>query len=260
MKTSWSKPFICLALLLAAFASNSPALEPSMILRPKSPLTRDILYAGLNSEEPKFLDLSQAQASAGPSLSKALLLSILLPGAGEYYAGARFKGQVFMGVEAALWTGFAGYRVYGGWKTDDYEKLASARAGADLSGKDDFFHDMIGFYNNREEYNQLARLYYPDRPYFPDNRSYDWQWDSEASRERYKQLKKDAQTAFRNSTFLVGLALANRIISVVDTYRTVKAARKKISSLTQFGEYHLRISPHLLTHPAGFELTLSRKF
>ena len=70
-------------------------------------------------EDDRQAGISRGLGERKISMRKAMLLSMLLPGAGEYYAGAKFKGQVFMGVEAAIWSGFAALRIYGGWKEDD---------------------------------------------------------------------------------------------------------------------------------------------
>jgi len=208
-----------------------------------------------------FLDMSQnVDTGKKISMKKAMLLSFLLPGAGQYYADSKFKGQVFMGVEASIWAGFLAYRVYGGWKKGDYQDYAAAHAGVDNSGKNEEFYDWLGFYDNREEFNQLGRLYYPDRAYLPDDKSYYWQWDSEESRMAFKDMKDDSKRAFRNSTFMIGLAIANRVISGIDTYRTVKAAQTRLRSLTQVGEYHFALSPRLLGDNPQIKLTVTRKF
>jgi hypothetical protein len=183
-----------------------------------------------------------------------------LPGAGQYYAGSKFKGQAFMGVELAIWSGFIAYRVYGGWKEGEYKDYASAHAGVDNSGKDEEFYDWLGFYDNRDEFNRLGRLYYPDRPYLPDTREYYWQWGSEEERLRFKDLKDASKRAFRNSTFMLGLALLNRVVAGIDTYRAVKSARKAMRSMAYIGEYKVKISPKIFSENPGVKITLSRKF
>jgi hypothetical protein len=259
------KIFLSIALVVLIFAGNCLAADfsfkSSSVLKPFPPVSNQFLVSGPSDTGKTFLDLSQPESEKSKlSMKKALFLSILIPGAGEYYAGSKFKGQVFLGVEAAIWSSFIAYRVYGGWKEDDYMSLASAYGGVNTSGKDDVFYDMIGFYDNRSEYNQFGRLYHPDRPYFPDTDDFNWQWDSEERRLKYKELKDQAKTAFRNSTFLIGMAIANRVVSAIDTYRTVKSAKKKVRSLTQFGEYHMKIAPKIFGSNPEIKLSFTRKF
>jgi hypothetical protein len=236
-------------------------LDYSSLLQPVTMTESSRLVMAQNDRGGKFLDMSQsAKDQREISMKKAMLLTMLFPGAGQYYADSKFKGQVFMGVEAAIWTGFIAYRVYGGWKKDSYQDFAAAHAGVDNSGKDEEFYDWVGFYESREQFNQLGRLYYPDRPYLPDNSSYDWQWDSDENRVYFKEMKDDSKRAFRNSTFMIGLAIANRIIAGIDTYRTVKSAQAKLKSLTQVGDYKFTLSPKILGDNPSIKLTVSRKF
>jgi hypothetical protein len=244
-------------------AGDDIRLSPGL-LKPL-PLITNNLPAATDNAQPSgsdrsFIDMSKPAAAKEISMKKAMFLSILVPGAGEYYAGSTFKGQVFMGVELAIWSGFIAYRIYGGWKKNDYKDYASVHAGLDNSGKDDEFYDWVGFYDSREEFNLLGRLYYPDRPYLPDTRYYHWQWESEKDRFRFKDLKDASRKAFRNSTFMLGLAALNRLVSGIDTYRTVRAARRTVSSLTQFGDYKLKVSPRLSAENPGVKISLSRKF
>jgi hypothetical protein len=235
-------------------------LNYSRLLAPQSPIS-SLSLAAMDEGDKTFLDMSQQDdGSKKISMKKAMALSLLFPGAGQYYAGAEFKGQVFMGVELAIWTGFIAYRVYGGWKVDNYRDYAAAHAGVDNSGKDDEFYDWVGFYNNRDEFNQFGRLYYPDRPYLPDNSYYYWQWDSEENREVFRQLKDGSKTAYRNSTFFIGLAIVNRLIAGIDTYRTVKSANAKTQSLTQVGDYKFTLSPDIMGENPAVKFSISRKF
>jgi hypothetical protein len=185
---------------------------------------------------------------------------MLFPGAGQYYADSKFKGQVFMGAEVVIWAGFIAYQTYGNWLEDDYMDYAAANAGVDNAGKDDEFYDWVGFYDSRTEFNQYGRLYYPDRDYLPDNSEYDWQWDSPESRLEFKELKDDSKRAFRNATFMIGLAIANRVVAGIDTYRTVKSAQKKIKSLSQIGKYNFALSPKPFGDNPKIKLTVSRRF
>jgi hypothetical protein len=241
-------------------SSEKPMPNQSTLLMPPRPVVSSI-YAGVDKPQQAVFDpTNRRPARKGPSLKKAMMLSMLFPGAGEYYAGSKFKGQVFMGIEAALWAGFIGYRVYGGWKKEDFKSYAAAHAGVDNNGKSDEFYDWIGFYDNRDEFNQFGRLFFPDREYLSDSPANDWQWHSESDRERYKNIKDASKIAFRNSSFLLGMAIVNRVISGIDTYRTVKAARKKVSSISQVGEYRIKIKPKPFGRNPSIQLTVSRKF
>ena len=255
-----------ITILLLCLGGAGASLAEGLALPPSTQLVLPPVSGGImavNQVKPATIDMSQKSdkhAEGTISLKKAMLLSVLLPGAGQYYSGAKTRGEIFMGIEAAVWLGFAAYRVYGGWKKADYQAFAAAHAGVDNTGKSADFYDWIGFYDNRNEFNQLGRLYYPERSYMPDTRSYSWQWDSQANRLQYKNIKDMSKAAFRNSTFMIGLAIANRVIASIDTYRTVKAAQNRLASLSNINGYHVALSPHPFGANPGFSVAVTRKF
>ena len=90
-----------------------------------------------SSEGTRFFDLTQFQSDidqggtvdqseAGKSPKKAVLLSGLVPGSGEYYLGAKKKAALFFGVEALLWG------LYFTWDTKGNDIEDEFRAEADL--------------------------------------------------------------------------------------------------------------------------------
>src|SRR3990172_4434817 len=116
------------------------------------------------------------------SPARALVLSLLLPGAGQYYTESKTKAGIFVGAEVSLWAGFFAFRSVGSWKKTDYQNYAVARAGINPDGKDDDFYERLVFYDNRDEYNQLTRLFNgPQAPVYPESDFWDWEGDSQAS-------------------------------------------------------------------------------
>jgi hypothetical protein len=155
----------------------------------------------------------------------ALGLSLLLPGAGQYYTGNRSRTAIYGGAEALIWTSYFGLRAYGSWKKENYEGWAAFHAGADVNGKPDLFFEKMTYYNNRDEYNQFAAVYDgPDAQLFPSTDNYWWNWDSQASRDHYRDLRNQSKRAFQRSLFLLGAALANRILSGIDAFRSASAS------------------------------------
>ncbi|UCD18008.1 MAG: hypothetical protein JSV44_03630, partial [Candidatus Zixiibacteriota bacterium] len=160
------------------------------------------------------------------SKTKAIALTLLLPGAGHMYIGEKRRGEVFMGAEAVAWAGAAAFFIYGNWKEDDYRNFAIEHAGIDPGQDDKEFFKMLSFYDNRNEYNGAGRLYEAGRPYWQGPKYY-WQWDSETSREKYRSMRNAAESSFRKAVFMIGVAVANRIVAGIDTFRLLK---KKVRS------------------------------
>ena len=174
-----------------------------------------------DEDEPEW-DSRQGHAK---SVAKAALYSALVPGWGEYYVGHKKKARFFFTVEVLSWIGFIGFTTYGNWKEDDFIRFANERAGANLNGKDDWFLDMVGFYEDIDEYNSFGRVYDPDRPYLDDNASNHWRWQSPSDKELYRHLKNRSREAYRRADFMIGLAILNRVVSVIDAVRDAKRSR-----------------------------------
>jgi hypothetical protein len=164
------------------------------------------------------------------SVTKAALLSFILPGVGEIYGGSHTKGKIFIFSEVTVWTGFFGFRTYGSWLKDDSRVYAASHAKVDLTGKPDDFFDQLSFYDSRDQYNQFALLYHRGevKPY-PEDDFWNWEWETEESRLYYRDLKNRSKDASRRALYLVGLSIVNRIVSVVDAMKTVQAYNRKKS-------------------------------
>lgn len=158
---------------------------------------------------------------------KALALSALIPGAGEYYLGHRGRARIFFTGEAISWIGFGTFRMYGHWRKDDMIRWAHDRAGAELTGKSDFYLDMVGFYDDIDQYNTFGRVMDPERPYLFDTPSNHWRWQDANDKQAYRDLKNQSREAYRRANFMVGAMVVNRIISVIDVFQSVLRSRGK---------------------------------
>ncbi len=209
---------------------------------------------GLN--EPTY---APDKANADKSKYKALGLSILLPGAGQYYVGSKKKMVIFASAEALIWSGFFGFRMYGSWKKEDYKAWAAFHAGADINGKSDRFFEKMTYYDNVNEFNQLELLYEGTNAQpFPSNSSYYWNWDFKSSKDHYRNLRNLSKTAYRRSLLFIGAAIANRILSGIDAYRAANA----YNSGKEFSEkgWQIYSSSDSPLGAGGFEIGLALKF
>jgi hypothetical protein len=181
----------------------------------------------------------------GKSKFKALGLSLLIPGAGQYYTGNKTKMTIFAGTEALIWTSFFGLRAYGSWKKNDYKGWAAIHSGAKINGKSDFFFEKLTYYDNLNEYNQLAPLYDgAQAQLFPSTPDYWWNWDSQANQDHYRALRNQSKNAYRRSLFLVAGALLNRILSGIDAYRSASSLdRNKEFGAADWGLYYSADGP-----------------
>jgi hypothetical protein len=193
------------------------------------------------------------------SASTAALLSLLLPGAGEVYAGAGTKGRIFMFSEASLWAGFFGFRTYSAWLKDDYKSYAASHAQINLQDKTDSFFDELAYYDNLDQYNQFGPLYNRgEKLPYPETDLWYWQWDSRESRLHYRDMKNRSKDMSRRALYMVGLSLVNRVVSVVDALRTVKSYNRKRS--LEFSQIKFNMKADPLGHDPNVMFYVSHRW
>lgn len=163
------------------------------------------------------------------SLGKALMLSLVMPGAGQQYLGNSGRARVMYVSEAAVWTAFAGFRVQGRMREDRYKEMARLYAG--VAGEmDDDYYIALAHYMSSEDYNidvmREARLMYPDdrarqlayfesAGYFGDEA---WAWESQAAREDFRLTRTRSRESYRRAVLTTGFAVLNRVVSMIDVY------------------------------------------
>lgn len=184
---------------------------------------------------------------------QAFLMSLILPGAGEQYTGSIIKSRAFMIAEVGGWASLLTFKHLGNWRKDDYRLLAAREAGADVNGKDDRYFDVLGFYGSREEYNKVGGAFDPSRPYYPNTPDYEWNWSSQEARERYRDLKNDSKSYYRNADFALGFILVNHFLSAVDAYWSARRHNRGIES--GFSGIDLK-----MREEGGWQLTLNARF
>jgi len=218
-------------------SGNAVTERSSILASPKPVLASQtpVILKGQSFEQnrqvnPSFEDEFQ-KPSGRKSVTKAMLLSLLLPGAGELYADNATGSRIFFGLEGSIWVGFFAFRTYGSWKKTDYKGYAAAHAGVILDSKTDDFFENITYYDNRDQYNQFAKLYHgADATIYPENDFWNWNWDSQDSKGRFRDLRNQSKMAYRRALFMVGLAAVNRVVSVLDAARSVKKFNRKLGS------------------------------
>jgi hypothetical protein len=219
-------------------------------------------YYASQAEEDDFFQMPgefEEKKEGLKSTTKAALLSLILPGAGEIYGGSKTKGKIFIISEVSLWAGFFAFRTYGAWLEDDYKIYAATHARVNLEGKSDGFFDQLSFYDSRDQYNQFAPLYYRgEKQPYPEDDFWNWAWESRESRYRYRDLKNRSKDASRKALYMVGLSVVNRIVSVVDAMKTVRSYNRKRSLEFSHIKFDLKANP--LGHNPTVMLYISRRW
>jgi hypothetical protein len=198
------------------------------------------------------------------SMAKALLLSLMVPGAGQQYLGNHARARTMYVAEAGVWAAFASFRVQGDNRKDRYQELAQLFAGVEARRDDDYYR-ALSYYVSSEDYNidvmREARFRYPfDREkqieYFDANGYFGddaWEWESLEYQRDFRHTRTASKESYRRAVLTTGFAVLNRVVSMVDVYLSfrVEEARDQSSRL------RLRVDPDM---DDGFRVYLSTRF
>lgn len=204
------------------------------------------------------------------SLKKAFFMSLVLPGAGEYYAGAKTQAKAFLGAEALIWS-FAAFNKFQGemWKRD-YRNFAAQQAGANPEQTEDIYYQNVYEYPSSYWYNEdlwaEARMIYPDDPQAqetyvigllygsPD----DWAWQTQSDWYQYRGLRVRSQEALHRISYSYGAAILNHLLSAVNAARLTKRYNKNRLKRAELKEsWQLRF---LTTRSCDIGLALGKGF
>ena len=184
------------------------------------------------------------------SPGKAFLLSLAVPGAGEFYNEQKFKAGIFLAVDAALWTGYFIYHKKGADKEKEYKAYADVHYSwqdfliwwDDLpdENKQDYSHRMPvdennvpifnhEYYENIGKYDQF-QVGWPggiNHPFIPGDSVYSETW-MPVERSTYLGLRQRSNDYFSNATTAVMVSIANHIVSAFDAAIGAKRYNKGV--------------------------------
>lgn len=200
---------------------------------------------------------SSYSASPKKSVPLAVALSLLLPGMGELYAGDYSRGKYLTSAEGFLWLTYTSVHLYGTWLKNDARLFASRNAGVKLAGQDDKYFVDIGNYADIYWYNERKLQDRQDDKLYDPASTYFWQWNNEASRQKYRNIRIKSDEVFNSRQFIVGAILANHIVSAINAGMLASKINKEadITSSFQIGS-KLRVT----ANNPEFVFTISKLF
>jgi hypothetical protein len=160
----------------------------------------------------------------------AVLLSLVIPGAGHFYEGRMDVGKYFLTGEVLSWLGYAGVTMYGNSVRDDSRTYAAVHSGLNKSGKDDNYYLNVGSFNTIYDYNndaiqkgEYSKLYDPN--------SYFWSWDYSTNREFFDNQRKQSERIYNSQTIFVSVMVINRVVSAISSLIIANSSGNKTSTL-----------------------------
>lgn len=175
------------------------------------------------------------------SVGLALLMSLALPGAGEFYMGQRGQGTFFLSSEIVIWSGLVLSNLYAGQLKDETYVYAAQHAGVLNNGKDKQYWIDIGKYNSLYEFNEQRRRDRFFEDIYPENAHYNWFWDEENNRLRYDGKRIRANEIANQDVYFYASILLNHLVSGINAMRL---ARKHNRKLIEEANWSLRFKAH----------------
>jgi hypothetical protein len=195
-----------------------------------------------------------------------VLYSLILPGAGHLYAGAK-RGWINIGVDVLSWVSYLHYHDLGKSKEDEFENYADAhwdRSRWLQSGCADCYAGspadslILAFYdrNRQQYYEDIGKLstYFGGWDDNNNNPGIDPKFAS-ANRRFYKGMRDHSNNFLKNADYGIATALVNRVISAVDVFRMLKKRTNPQLSESTHLRVHVRTKPFASETRVGFEIT-----
>jgi len=183
--------------------------------------------------QPEHAAASSRAARPVRNSKKAMLLSILLPGAGEMYSGHKGHATGFFISEGLIWANYVTWQIAGHLRRDNYVEQARLNAGMGTTSESDDFWRLVGVYTRssgsgpdsyEDALRRDARNEFPSDPAAQDawvaerlptgNRA--WNWTSAEAQENYRLTRQSSTRAFQRAKYSFALAILNRVASVID--------------------------------------------
>ena len=221
LNNSYMKKILLSVVILIAFsglaaAGNNPSFAQKLGQQPAS-----------------FSNDDNGNSSERNIGAKNILLSLVLPGLGQWVAGEKGRAKVFMVTDLVFLASYFGTREYANVIERDYYTFAAVHAGVETKGKDKQYWIDIGNSQGIYQFNDRQRVGRNLEATYPENDHYFWQWDSEQNRIEYTNLRDKEDNWKQVATFMIGGMVLNRIVSAIDVVRLIR--RNKNSSSGEMG-------------------------
>jgi len=191
------------------------------------------------------------------SVSKALFLSLFLPGLGERYVGKNKLSKYLIISEITLWSLYIYQRIYGGWIEDDYKLFSTEHAGVNVAGKDKKYFVNIGNFSDIFKYNSKKRLDRDEEFVYDNISNYYWRWDSDENRQKFENMRIESDKYINRLNYFIAGLFLNHIVSGINAAVSANKLNKSIKALSNWKLEYRFCMPNVLKEP---DMKITLKF
>jgi hypothetical protein len=184
-----------------------------------------ILLAQNVIREARTAEPEEESEGSEKSPGKAFVFSMLAPGSGQLYVGAK-RGYIYLGVEAIAWTSSYFLWKSGKQKKDEYEDFADNHWDFPVAGQDSCYYE--------EADQRLREFYEHDKEHFYEDIGkyayYICGWDSDESLKTYVDMRDDSNRLLKGSNYAIMAAVINHVVSAIDALRLARNYNMTLSN------------------------------
>ncbi len=222
-------------------------------------LAASILFAqnrdGMNRGELKMLmsgyKIEAIQSSRSEVVLKkkspavGILLSSVVPGAGEIYSGSWIKGVIFLGIETTLWIGYWRFSEKGSYWKDVFHDYADQHWSEEryyewLSQHPEFSDTTHTLPSSKtQQYYEMIGKYDQFKAGWDD-----WEeGDDPLTKHRnyYEGLRNKSNMWYIRASYCTMIVLANHVLSAFDTAWTIRGHNRKLETRLRMSLYQNRM-------------------
>ncbi len=236
--------FFIVTVLIASTCLAGDLFTESMLNPIQQMQINSVMVDRLSMVQPLQMGNARASYQLEKSKGKAMLLSMLIPGAGQWYLGHKNWARAFFVTEVALWTGAISFDAYSKWRRDDMKTFAALHAHADINDKPSQYFVDMGNYIDIYEYNDAKQLRREFQKVY-DVDEYFWAWGSDVQQHDFEQMRISSDRARNRAIFMVGGIIANHLFSAIDAVWKTYRYNKKFHATGP------PVSFHFATRPTG---------
>lgn len=183
-----------------------------------------------------FVKIVFAQESKveAPDPRGAFLRSLAVPGWGHHYVDKSgwARGKYHIGADAVLILSFLGLNIHSDNLQHNWFGYTQATAGINIEDRSRSLQLAVGDFNSLEAYNDFQARSRNWDQFIDDTPENRWNWQSDAARDKYNDLRNRFENIDQQLPALIGLMVVNRVISAVSAYNRARKVSQNSAQAT----------------------------